>query len=142
MNNQTKSLLSFLEIKFPLKFSDIAGRIFIIIGDKEVDYDPRFRLYLTTKLSNPNFNPAVYAKATVVNYTVTSFVSKIRLFDQNRSNQNFSKPKLNKSKIYQKFSQPKIIHLKMNLLKVIAKKKLTVQKLYSKLLVNPKLLPT
>ncbi|XP_051175007.1 dynein axonemal heavy chain 10 [Leptopilina boulardi] len=52
---------------------NISGRIFIIIGDKEVDYDPRFRLYLTTKFSNPNFNPAVYAKATVVNYTVTSF---------------------------------------------------------------------
>lgn len=48
-----------------------------MLGDLEVDIDPKFRLYLTTKLSNPPFNPAVYAKATVINYTVTSSVSKI-----------------------------------------------------------------
>lgn len=28
-------------------------------------------MYLTTKLANPNFDPAAYAKATVINYTVT-----------------------------------------------------------------------
>jgi len=28
-------------------------------------------MYLTTKLANPNFDPSVYAKATVINYTVT-----------------------------------------------------------------------
>ncbi|XP_049816413.1 dynein axonemal heavy chain 10 [Schistocerca nitens] len=48
-----------------------SGRTFVMLGDKEVDYDPKFRLYLTTKLSNPAFNPAVYAKAAVINYTVT-----------------------------------------------------------------------
>nr|CAD7428943.1 unnamed protein product [Timema monikensis] len=47
------------------------GRSFVILGDKEVDYDPKFRMYLTTKIANPSFNPAVYAKATVINYTVT-----------------------------------------------------------------------
>lgn len=49
----------------------VSGRKFIILGDKEVDYDPNFRLYLTTKFSNPKFDPAVYAKAVVINYTVT-----------------------------------------------------------------------
>uniref|UniRef100_A0A182T3H2 Uncharacterized protein n=1 Tax=Anopheles maculatus TaxID=74869 RepID=A0A182T3H2_9DIPT len=48
-----------------------AGRQIVIIGDKEVDVDANFRLYLTTKLANPNFDPAVYAKAQVINYTVT-----------------------------------------------------------------------
>lgn len=47
------------------------GRIYVILADKEVDVDPKFRLYLTTKLTNPNFNPALYAKATVINYSVT-----------------------------------------------------------------------
>lgn len=41
------------------------------MGDKEVDVDPNFRMYLTTKLTNPNFDPAVYAKALVINYAVT-----------------------------------------------------------------------
>lgn len=47
------------------------GRKFIMLGDKEVDWDSKFRLYLTTKFSNPKFDPAVYAKALVINYTVT-----------------------------------------------------------------------
>lgn len=51
--------------------SAVAGRTFIVIGDKEIDVDANFRMYLTTKLANPNFDPAVYAKAAVINYTVT-----------------------------------------------------------------------
>lgn len=49
----------------------IGGRSFVLLGDKEVDYDPKFRMYLTTKMSNPIFDPAVYSKATVINYMVT-----------------------------------------------------------------------
>ncbi|XP_014219672.1 dynein heavy chain 10, axonemal [Copidosoma floridanum] len=48
------------------------GRSFVMLGDKEVDYDPRFRMYLTTKHANPALNPAIYAKATVINYMVTT----------------------------------------------------------------------
>lgn len=47
----------------------------MLLGDKEVDYDPNFRMYLTTKLANPTFDPAVYAKAVVINYAVTLSVS-------------------------------------------------------------------
>ena len=45
------------------------GRQFIILGDKEVDYDSNFRLYLTTKLANPRYTPSVFGKAMVINYT-------------------------------------------------------------------------
>jgi len=48
-----------------------SGRQFIILGDKEVDFDPSFRMYLTTKLSNPKYSPAVFTKSMVINYTVT-----------------------------------------------------------------------
>uniref|UniRef100_A0A8B9MLI2 Dynein axonemal heavy chain 10 n=1 Tax=Accipiter nisus TaxID=211598 RepID=A0A8B9MLI2_9AVES len=47
------------------------GRTFIVLGDKEVDYDNNFRLYLNTKLSNPKYSPSVFGKAMVINYTVT-----------------------------------------------------------------------
>ncbi|KAG5844641.1 hypothetical protein ANANG_G00164650 [Anguilla anguilla] len=45
------------------------GRQVIMLGDKEVDYDPNFKLYLNTKLSNPKYSPSVFGKAMVINYT-------------------------------------------------------------------------
>lgn len=47
------------------------GREFVVLGDKEVDYDPSFRLYLNTKLSNPKYTPTHFSRCMVVNYTVT-----------------------------------------------------------------------
>ncbi|PVD32839.1 hypothetical protein C0Q70_08286 [Pomacea canaliculata] len=47
------------------------GREFVVLGDKEVDFDPNFRLYLNTKLSNPKYGPNVFGKSMVINYTVT-----------------------------------------------------------------------
>lgn len=49
------------------------GRTFIILGDKEVDYDPNFKLYLNTKLANPKYSPSVFGKAMVINYTGQPF---------------------------------------------------------------------
>lgn len=53
----------------------VAGRTFVIFGDKEIDYDPQFRIYLTTKVTNPTLDAALYAKAVVINYMVTTAVS-------------------------------------------------------------------
>lgn len=41
------------------------------IGDNEVEYDARFRLYMQTKLSNPHYKPEVAAQTTMVNFCVT-----------------------------------------------------------------------
>ena len=45
--------------------------VYIKLGDKEVEYDPNFRLYLHTKLSNPHYKPEVNAQTTLVNFCVT-----------------------------------------------------------------------
>lgn len=47
------------------------GQAFVMLGNKEVDVDSKFRLYLTTKISNPILDPSIYAKALVINYAVT-----------------------------------------------------------------------
>ena len=44
---------------------------YIMVADKMMDYDPRFRLYFITRLANPNFSPELQAKTTVVDFTVT-----------------------------------------------------------------------
>jgi len=40
------------------------------LGEKELDYNPDFRLYVTTKLSNPHYTPEVSTKVTVINFAV------------------------------------------------------------------------
>uniref|UniRef100_A0A667HHJ3 Dynein axonemal heavy chain 17 n=1 Tax=Lynx canadensis TaxID=61383 RepID=A0A667HHJ3_LYNCA len=44
---------------------------FIKIGDKEVEYHPKFRLILHTKYFNPHYKPEVQAQCTLINFLVT-----------------------------------------------------------------------
>ncbi|XP_039605580.1 dynein heavy chain 2, axonemal [Polypterus senegalus] len=48
----------------------IGGRLLIRLGDKEVEYSPEFRFYITTKLSNPHYTPEISTKTTIVNFAV------------------------------------------------------------------------
>jgi len=41
------------------------------MGDTDVDYNPNFKLYMTTNLSNPHYMPDVCIKVTLVNFIVT-----------------------------------------------------------------------
>ena len=43
----------------------------IKMGDKEVEYNPTFRLILQTKLANPHYQPEMQAQTTLINFTVT-----------------------------------------------------------------------
>jgi hypothetical protein len=47
------------------------GRTLIRLGDSDVDYDPNFKLYITTKLANPHYLPEICIKVTLINFTVT-----------------------------------------------------------------------
>jgi dynein heavy chain len=41
------------------------------IGDKELTVNPKFMLFLHTKLSNPHYPPEIQAECTLINFTVT-----------------------------------------------------------------------
>uniref|UniRef100_A0A8C1Q525 Dynein, axonemal, heavy chain 2 n=1 Tax=Cyprinus carpio TaxID=7962 RepID=A0A8C1Q525_CYPCA len=48
----------------------VGGRFLLKLGDKEVEYSPEFRFYMTTKLSNPHYTPEISSKTTIVNFAV------------------------------------------------------------------------
>ena len=47
------------------------GKDMVRIGDKAVEIDEKFRLYVTTKLTNPHFMPDMFVKVSIVNFIVT-----------------------------------------------------------------------
>ena len=47
-------------------------KMYIKLGDTEVEFHPQFKLYLHTKLSNPHYPPEIQAETTLINFTVTS----------------------------------------------------------------------
>nr|XP_050853938.1 dynein axonemal heavy chain 12-like isoform X4 [Vespula vulgaris] len=49
----------------------IAGIWHITLGETAVEYDLRFRLYITTKLRNPHYLPDVFNKITLINFALT-----------------------------------------------------------------------
>ncbi|CAM4719453.1 unnamed protein product [Caretta caretta] len=48
----------------------VGGRLLLRLADKEVEYSPEFRFYLTTKLSNPHYTPETSSQTTIVNFAV------------------------------------------------------------------------
>ena len=50
----------------------------IKLGDKEVEYNSNFQLYLHSKIANPHYKPELQAQSTLINFTVT----KMGLEDQ------------------------------------------------------------
>ena len=50
--------------------SHVGGIPMIRLGDKEIEYNPDFRFYITTKLSNPHYAPEISTKSTIVNFAV------------------------------------------------------------------------
>jgi len=48
------------------------GNAFTVkIGDKDVEWDDSFRLYLTSKIANPHYGPEIFGKVMIINYSVT-----------------------------------------------------------------------
>lgn len=44
----------------------------ITIGDKQLSYNDKFRLFLTTTVPNPHYSPETFVKVTIINFAITS----------------------------------------------------------------------
>ncbi|KAL8275355.1 hypothetical protein Esti_000677 [Eimeria stiedai] len=54
---------------------------YIKLGDKEISYNPSFKLFLQTRLSNPHYPPELQAECTLINFTVTEKGLEDQLLD-------------------------------------------------------------
>lgn len=45
--------------------------LYIQVGNDQIEYSPKFRLYLQCKLTNPHFRPEIAAQCTIINFIVT-----------------------------------------------------------------------
>jgi dynein heavy chain len=59
-------------------FVNKSGIMTIRLVEKEISYNKNFRLYFTTKLSNPKYNPEIMGNTMLINYTVTRIGLRIK----------------------------------------------------------------
>merc|ERR1711981_772576 len=45
--------------------------MYINVSDQNMDFNPKFIMYMTSRLPNPHFSPELSAKLTVIDFTVT-----------------------------------------------------------------------
>jgi dynein heavy chain len=48
-----------------------AGVNMITLGDQKMEYHDDFKMFLTTKIGNPNYTPEVFGKTMIINFSVT-----------------------------------------------------------------------
>lgn len=48
-----------------------AGVNMLTLGDQKMEYHDDFRMFLTTKISNPNYTPEIFGKTMIINFSVT-----------------------------------------------------------------------
>lgn len=48
-----------------------AGVDMLTMGDQKIEFNPEFRMFLTTKIANPNYTPEIFGKTMIINFSVT-----------------------------------------------------------------------
>jgi len=43
----------------------------LTMGDSKIEYNNDFRMFMTTKIANPNYTPEIFGKTMIINFSVT-----------------------------------------------------------------------
>ncbi|CAM9175434.1 unnamed protein product [Chrysoparadoxa australica] len=71
LENVPESLDPVLEPVLLKQIVTVGGVPTLRLGDNSVEYDPKFRLYITTKLTNPHYPPELCVKVNLLNFMAT-----------------------------------------------------------------------
>lgn len=47
------------------------GNLVISIGEKMIQYHPKFKFFMTTTMPNPHYSPETFAKVSIINFSIT-----------------------------------------------------------------------
>jgi dynein heavy chain, axonemal len=59
-----------------------AGVRMIKLGDSNIEYNDEFRMYMTTKIANPNYPPETFGKTMIINFCVTMLGLRDQLLNE------------------------------------------------------------
>jgi dynein heavy chain len=90
-----ETLESFLEPVLLRQTFQSAGTLCLKLGDNTIEYSTDFRLYITTKLSNPHYLPEVQVKVSLLNFMITMDGLRAQLLEEVVAKE---KPELQKEK--------------------------------------------
>jgi len=58
------------------------GVDYLILGDQSIEYHEDFKMFMTTKISNPNYTPEIFAKTMIINFSVTMLGLRDQLLNE------------------------------------------------------------
>ena len=70
LQNIQESLDPSLQPVLNKAYTKVGGRLLLRLGDKEIEWNPDFRFYITTKMSNPHYPPEISTKVSIINFAV------------------------------------------------------------------------
>jgi len=59
-----------------------AGVNMLTLGDQKLEYHDDFRMFLTTKIGNPNYTPEIFGKTMIINFSVTMLGLRDQLLNE------------------------------------------------------------
>ncbi|GMH99793.1 hypothetical protein TrVE_jg2105 [Triparma verrucosa] len=71
IENVTEHLDPILDPLLQKQIVKVGGVATVRLGDNTIEYDPNFKLYMTTKLSNPHYPPETCVKVNLLNFMAT-----------------------------------------------------------------------
>ncbi|CAF0769681.1 unnamed protein product [Adineta ricciae] len=70
LHEDLPQILNPILIKSIKTSSNDSSHLILQIGDREIDYNPSFRFYLSTRLSNPRYKPELFSKVNLINFAL------------------------------------------------------------------------